>query len=628
MTIADLAVVVVHHRSYGTLPATFQRLLAEGVEPGRLLVVDNSEDPDRQQELKDLLPAGAHAIFCENSGYGAAVNRGAAWHGENTAGWKHLLVSTHETRPYNGCLAALRAVLVQDPRTAVVGPVLLTGENGQLVWSTGGYLTPVLGLPRHHAHLVPQTGLPPDGGTHEVSWLDGALLMFRREILQRFPIDERFFLYMEETDHHQGLLRHGWKVKVCTEALAWQHSDGVPPYYLARNVQLFHAKNGSRFQLFAAAPYLIAHAAARDFIKRPPKASWLPMLRGYRAGRKLIAAPGCDERPRMTLVNPLGGALMHYTAALRQHLLDAGMEVDVLSVNEPSVSGQGRVKWLLDYAALLAKAGTPGKMPGRVLVTWPVLGFWDLLLVRVLCGSSAAIVYHDPKPLVRATGSSPAVSRLVKLFGRMPATVVHSTQAALTMSDFGLADTLTEVAHPIRIEEAAASRQGAGQAPELPRVRVLGQYKPDRDIHLLESLAVRLGATCHLEIVGRGWPPVEGWQVDARFVSEAELDHLIETSAAVVIPYKRFFQSGIAIRALEHAVPIVGRWETSLRDIYGPASQLLVREGSKAAAGDIEPWVKAIEFALESGRAEAGAAAESFHKQASAEWTRFAESLL
>ena len=624
MIIPDLAAVVVHHRSYGTLGPTLAALTAGGVGPDRVLVVDNSEEPDRRVEVENLLPPGAHVIFCANAGYGAAVNRGASWHEKNTHGWRYLLVATHESRPEADCLPILRSALVEDQGTAVVGPVLVTGDEGMTIWSEGGRFTKVLGLPRHHGHLTPRPEACA-GAPHPVSWLDGAFLMFRRGILARYPIDETYFLYMEETDHHQTLQRHGWKVKVCPQAVAWQQSNGVPPFYLTRNIQLFHAKNGSRFQAQASAPYLLVRSAARDLIKHQHLGTFGPLLSGLRAGRTLAARARAVQPRGVIIVNPLGGALKHYTNALHQHLVDAGISAQVRSLDEPSVSGKHRLAWLLEYVQLLARAGWQtrrGSAPARILVTWPVLGFWDILLVKAMCGSTSWVVFHDPSPLVRSAGSGRAVSALIRRLKTRPGTLVHSEEAAKAMRARGL-DALALVRHPVlpRVTEQSSTRMdGHGTAPR-PRIRVLGQYKRDRDLDLLELLAKHLGKDYDCEINGRGWPAVKGWSVDARFVPEDELDQLIAGSTVILIPYKRFFQSGIAIRALEHAVPVVGRSETSLADLFGAESRLLVSE-QNGSAGDVYAWLRAIEFAVTDGRAEASKAAESFHRQAACDWAR------
>lgn len=335
------------------------------------------------------------------------------------------------------------------------------------------------------------------------------------------------------------------------------------------------------------------------------------------------APAGC---PRVIVVNPLGMALNHYTAALVQHLSDAGIESEQLSVLEPSQSGKSRLHWLAAYSRLLMSAGRRARKahsPEKVLLTWPVLGFLDLLMVKALCGSTGIVIYHDPRPLVRSVGSSRAVARAVRLVRNLPATVVHSREAALAMEDVGLGEGLTVLPHPMFPATAAACVPATAQGRDTrPRVRVLGQYKADRDVGLLESLAGRLGSKYQLDVVGRGWPDVKGWNVDPRFVSEAELDELIATSGAILIPYKRFYQSGIAVRALERAVPIVGRAGTSLRELYGPQSRLLVPE-TGAAPGteqEVEAWAAAVEHALEHGRTEAALSAQRFHEEATRGW--------
>jgi len=623
MIIPDLVAVVVHHRSYGTLGATLNTLIAGGVAPDRILVVDNSEEPLRRTEVESLMPAGAHTIYSANAGYGAAVNRGAAWHEKNSHGWRYLLVATHESRPEADCLALLRATLAEDPETAVVGPILVTGDEGKTIWSEGGRFTRVLGLPRHHGHLTPRPG-PSAAPPQLVSWLDGALLMFRRGVLTQHPIDETYFLYMEETDHHQTLRHHGWKVKVNAQAFAWQHSNGIPPFYMTRNIQIFHAKHGSRFQAQASAPYLFVRSVARDLIKQHRATTLRPLLAGLRSGRTLAAAARAKEPEGVVIVNPLGGALAHYSHALQQHLGAAGIPACVRALDEPSVSGQHRLTWLLEYVKLLGSEGWYRRgrsVPPRILLTWPVLGFWDLFLVKVLCGNSSWVVYHDPNPLVRSVGSGRAASALMGRMKGRPATLVHSQAAAEAMRVRGFTKGLTVVPHPVLPHSSErplveAVHRGPGRRP---RVRVLGQYKRDRDLDLLVALASRLGSSYDFEIIGRGWPQVEGWRVDSRFVPEEELDQLVADSTVIVIPYKRFFQSGIAIRALEQAVPVVGRSETSLRDLFGPESPLLV-SGNSGSASDVDAWSKAIEFAVEHGRTEASKAAGAFHRQADHEW--------
>lgn len=622
MSIQNIAVIVVHHRSYSTLNATISRLLGAGLDPEKLLVVDNSEEPSRAKSLELSLPQGVRIIFIKNSGYGAAVNSGAMWHAENTPSTDCMLVSTHEALPEPGSLRPLVEFLEMHPKAAVVGPALVTGDKSEQVWSLGGYFSNVLGLPRHHAHRAPRAELA-GLAARRVKWLDGAFLLFRRAVLDDHPVDEDYFLYMEETDHQLGLQREGWEVHLEPAAVVWQSSGGTPAFYQARNMQLFQEKNGSWLQRTLSAPYVIGTTLARDFLKGRGISNLKPLIEGWKAGRSLLRER--KGRSITAIVNPLGGALAHYTEALAKTLRSAGTEVQVLSVQEPSLSGRSRWRWLLDYMRILTKARhSAAKSDSQILVVWPVLGFLDLLLVRLLCGRRASVVYHDPKPLVRAVGSDPVSARLIAALPDLPDVVVHSQAAAETMQSFGFMSQTHFLAHPM-FPPTTSEQAHPTPGRDKPVVRVLGQFKRDRDIEALKALADHVGHDVDLEIVGRGWPDVSGWEVDARFVSEQELDELVRNSAVVVIPYLRFYQSGIAIRALESGTPIVGRAATSLADLYGHNSELLVSADPATGLVDALSWVNAVRYAITQGRADAAKAAAGYHAGAISDWRAWSE---
>lgn len=613
-----IAAVVVHHRSYQTLGTTVSRLLEEGLEPAKLLIVDNSEDPEHAESLRLSLPQGVQLIFTTNAGYGAAVNIGVSWHARNTAPTDYLLVSTHEALPEPDSLRKLAASLDVRPKAAVIGPALVTGGKSELIWSLGGCFSPVLGLPRHYGHRAARAMLGNVSG-RRVGWLDGAFLLFRRAVLDKHPIDEDFFLYMEETDHQLGIQRHGWEVWLEPLAVVWQSSGGTPAFYQTRNIQLFQAKNGSILQQRLSAPYIVATALTRDLIKGRGVTNWKPLLSGWRAGRSLRRK---HQASGVTvLVNPLGGALAHYTHALAETLRSSGSEVRVHSLNEPSISGHSRFRWLMNYMGILrtVRSSADGVRATHTLVVWPVLGFIDLLLVRAFCGSEATVVYHDPKPLVRAVGSDPFSARLISSLPDLPKIVVHSEAAAEAMASLGFKVKVEQLAHPM-LPPGEEDPKEKDRTQDLPVVRVLGQFKRDRDLDALAALAGQLGADVQLEIVGRGWPELEGWKVDSRFVSEVELDELMSTSSVILIPYVRFYQSGIAIRALESNTPIVGRAETSLADLYGRNSRLLVAGDPTTGVVNEQSWVEAVRYALAEGRGEAAQAAVAYHSVAVSEW--------
>lgn len=296
--------------------------------------------------------------------------------------------------------------------------------------------------------------------------------------------------------------------------------------------------------------------------------------------------------PHVTIVNPLAGALRHYAGALRSNLIDSGHDVSMIDVDEPSRSDGSRLGWVRRYVTVLfrLRRATP---TDSVILAWPVLGFWDLVVARIILGrrTDTRLIMHDPVPLVRAVGYSAGARVLGRLFSTRDAVIVHSTTAQKALTDAGYRRRAPLVAHPLR-----ATRHACDIADSSPRsrrvIRVLGQYKADRDLQLLADLASALGEQYRLEIHGRGWPSVAGWTVTDGFVDEDRLDHLLATAAAVLIPYRRFYQSGIAIRSFELGTPFVGPECDALAQLYGADSPLLVRSPSDSAA-----WVDAIELA-------------------------------
>ncbi|WP_322544630.1 glycosyltransferase family 2 protein [Rhodococcoides fascians] len=571
--------VVVHHKSYESIGSTVALLVADGIDTNRVVVVDNGEELERRAELALLLPDGVHLLFEENRGYGAAVNRGVEYADSLGAPYEFVLVSTHECRVQRGAVATLVAALDRTPDAAIVGPTLTSGQADEFIWSAGGLLTPILRLPRHYFHRAAEL---PSLASAEVDreWLDGAFLVTRRAALRDRAVDERFFMYMEEVDHHVALRSRGWRILWVPTARVWQSSGGIPPYYLGRNMQLFQRWNGTRFSRVAATPWSIAHRALSDVRHRKGLSNVSAMIRGWNDARRVRDSSGGS----VVIVNPLGGALAHYERELTDVIHTGGLGTTTLSTFEPSHAGGSRVGWLLAYLRLLIQSRSTKNRHATVVV-WPALGYLDAVVVRVLAGSKAFVVMHDPSPLVRSVGYDAVSTRLAKMFGG-DRFIVHS-EAARKVTTSSSIDT-TVLPHPL-----LAPVRHSGEPSDRRVVRVLGQYKTDRDLLALEEIAASIGdEDVDLQILGRGWPAVKGWTVTDVFLSEQDFDAAVDSASLVVIPYRKFFQSGVAIRCFERGTPIVGVGGTSLDELVGNERKLLVGPSYSST------WSGAVKYGL------------------------------
>jgi GT2 family glycosyltransferase len=231
----DLGCVVVHHRSTSTLTRTVASLVAAGVEPERLLIVDNSED-GCIDAVRDRL-CGAQLLVTANDGYGAAVNAGVAWLTRAHVGLTTILVSTHEVVVESDTVSELLHG-IESPRIAAVGPVLWESEAPTArIWSAGGLLAG-RGLTARHRRAPDR----PDERFATVDWLDGSLVLYRRAPLEALGFDPHYFLYLEEVDLHLRLRRTGWAIRVANRARAVQTTQGMPAYWAMRNRVYFSRK--------------------------------------------------------------------------------------------------------------------------------------------------------------------------------------------------------------------------------------------------------------------------------------------------------------------------------------------------------------------------------------------------
>ena len=232
-SLVDVACVVVHHNSPDTLVGTLEALIANGVVPAQILVVDNSGET-----VRAALAEGLTVLYTDNRGYAAAVNDGLAHLNATGLAQPFTLVSTHESLAAPNAVRALREELLADPHIAVAGPTLLDADSDMQIWSVGGRLTPRLKLPRHH--IDPDATIQKSVVDRE--WLDGAFTMYRTADLEEFKLDETYFLYFEETDLHTRLRRAGRRIVWVPRASVSQRSSGIPSRLLGRNLFLFHSK--------------------------------------------------------------------------------------------------------------------------------------------------------------------------------------------------------------------------------------------------------------------------------------------------------------------------------------------------------------------------------------------------
>ncbi len=222
----------------------------------RLVVVDAASHDGSADEIARRCPE-AHLIRCpENVGIARGNNLGAAFCREQEL--DYALFLNNDTTHEPDFLQAL--VSAADART-MTAPRILFAQDPRLISTHAGGFDWNLGLFRDTHH-----GKPDGPATRRPRELETAsfccMLVPTRAFQEVGPLDERFFMYYEETDFLRGALARGYRLLYVPEAVIYHRESAssgggwmtpFKQYYATRN-RLYlvrkHARSRLRYAFF------------------------------------------------------------------------------------------------------------------------------------------------------------------------------------------------------------------------------------------------------------------------------------------------------------------------------------------------------------------------------------------
>ncbi len=294
-------------------------------------------------------------------------------------------------------------------------------------------------------------------------------------------------------------------------------------------------------------------------------------------------------RPRLSIINPLPNLLAHYAASLHE-VIAAGGAPEPVVIEHPGVE--------MDRPGIVARFGRSvdvvrtnrrirATAPGNILSLWPSFNDLEPFVWAGRPSERAIrIVVHDPLPLRKQYGAG-------SLFRWMSQHSLQRSDVELVVHTSAVADDMVKLGWPRPILAGhPIAKPGLRVADPDGSVLVVGQWKPTRDHTLLERLGRALTAHGYRpQILGRGWPSINGWEVSDAFLSESDFTRRIQEASCVLIPYERYYQSGVAVRAAESSVPVVGRRHAFVASLFGD-------DWVGQVDGDrLESWISAIDAA-------------------------------
>ena len=243
----------------------------------QVVVVDNASTDGSLEALNSRFACDerVHLIALDkNYGFSRANNEGIRWSMKQGIGYFLLLNNDTEVEPYT-----IENMLNCHLQTkSIVVPKVLYADRRDVIWCAGGDFTPVIRKAVQRGLNQKDTGQYDRSGT--CRFANGCAMLLSKKIVDRIGLlDERFFLYYEDTEYSMRALAQEVSVWYCADAIVYHKVSGstqgnekpANAYYITRNWLLCNRLHRGDinctkwwFQLFCL--YFICNRAAWVFI--------------------------------------------------------------------------------------------------------------------------------------------------------------------------------------------------------------------------------------------------------------------------------------------------------------------------------------------------------------------------
>jgi GT2 family glycosyltransferase len=255
----------------------------------QVVLVDNGSRDDSVKRLRAAFPTIDLIDNGENLGFAKGNNVGAKHLLKQQCDYVMLLNDDAEVAP--DTIERLIVAAESDPAIGVVGPTICYYGQPRVIWSAGGAVS-------HHgepSHLDVDLDFSVVGtAPRDVDYVTGCAILVKRAVVERIGLlDERFFIYFEETEWCARAHQAGFRVVHVPESVMWHKvTPTARPnsprylYLMARNRLLYLRCVGAGTSEIMAAATDLLRTAASWLIRprhRPMRRHSLTLVRGIGA---------------------------------------------------------------------------------------------------------------------------------------------------------------------------------------------------------------------------------------------------------------------------------------------------------------------------------------------------------
>jgi GT2 family glycosyltransferase len=260
--LSPVAIIIVNYRGRDDTLECLASLQSLTYPSVAVYLVDQASGDGTPQAVRTAFPSVHVLENGVNNGFAGGNNIGIQRALADGAAYVFLL--NNDTTVAPDLIDRLVARAASDETIGTVGALMLYHAEPEVVWSAGGRVgedgAATLLRQGERAETVPTEPF-------EVDYVVGCGLLVKRAVLERVGLlDERYFLYYEETDFCARVRKAGWRIVTEPSARLWHKvsrttgtESELTLYYMRRNVLLYlrdHARRPGRSVLRAAADSL------------------------------------------------------------------------------------------------------------------------------------------------------------------------------------------------------------------------------------------------------------------------------------------------------------------------------------------------------------------------------------
>ena len=250
-----IALVLNYGRAHDTIECV--RSLRASTYPSlEIVVIDNGSPDDSEAEIRRACPGIDVVQTGKNLGYAGGMNVGiqrASKHSPN-----YLLLLNSDTILDKGCIRLLVEALENNLGAgAASGTIFYYPDEGK-VWYAGGTMN------FWRASAFTNHDVDKSSDIAPVSFVSGCTMLIRTAVLNEIGLfDERFFMYLEDTELCARLLANNYKILYVHDAKIFHkvfHEGDLPLplYFSIRNRLLFLKISATGVHKFVGYSYLCA----------------------------------------------------------------------------------------------------------------------------------------------------------------------------------------------------------------------------------------------------------------------------------------------------------------------------------------------------------------------------------